>query len=1414
MYYKIILPRWIRVAFVLGASVVVAPGVARAAITYINDNTVAATTATQSSVTGTLTGVTAGDFLVAIVTTDQTATITKPAAWTDPGVRADSGASMSVAIYTYPSTPSTGTVSATFSFSAADGAGIVQLIDLRGVLPESPIDVTATASGHANSATLTASSATTSAGDIAIIGWSNDSTTRTFGNPVAPWTLVNADVQSRSTDEQGVYQTDIGNATTLTETLSISRTSYWAAVMLTLKAAPLYWRGGLTGCASGSAFTSTTCWSTTSGGASSGGAPTTTDLVVFDGHATGNCALSSTATTSVYSMTTTSAYTGTITMGTQNVSLKGGLTLNGGTFTGSSGKTLATNQSGTYLGSLVVAGGAFNGNGALVNVRSLTVSSGAFTQGAGAFSTNNGGTATFSGGTSTFAAGTSAFVSTLTTSGTASVTFGAGAPTVSGLATFGGGTIAFGSGRLLLNGGLDLEGATVTLGAAASSTSVTGTVTVGSGALNLANGAASPDFTCTGVFTQSGGTVNVNGAATTLGTGNTSGDTFVMSAGAFNNTIAGGSVSIGSSGGGGGDTNISGATALYTSTATETFNGALTIAGTMSLGAATMAGGDLVTISSGGTMTLSSSGFSFPSTTGMTLDGTLNAGTGTVAFAGSVTLTGTLNGASGTQTFARAVTVSGTLSTGNASMTGTTAGRKLVTISSGGTMTLSSSGFVFNSTSTMPIAGTLDTAGAVSFAGPVTLSGTLNGGGTLSFADDVALSGTFNANAATTSFGSTGTVTMSSGSTFNGDTGTTTFGAAPTLTAGTFSVGAHGSTGSVIFSAGATFATGMTLAFPTSGGKLQLPGGQTLTLNGTVTSRAGTATTLPQISRSAGTTGITVAFAAGTLDVDGLELKNVISTGVTIASGVTYTLVSHLKFTNNVAAGAAGSRHLVITATSTVVNLAGCTFDTTAAANVRLLGATSAARAHAVLEFQSAAVNGSGAGESLDDDADNLDAAPTDNNATDTTTSPYYGSVVEWTYASPSDTAGTAVGAPVAAFDFNTFAFYGVYVSFKNISGASTADRLWMRNADGSAAYSFDVPNASGDIVGNPRFDTLNEVTAGLDVNGDGDALDTDVRVVYIGTSLGHIIKLIDNGTSLAQPASGAWATDFAVPASVKTITSPLASDYTNLYFGGTDAASATKIFGVQISGGANEKTLQKTVASAGAVTTAPTWTVVSGSTYLFVGSGVSAGKAHVYRVQVSPGALVDADFNSATTTTAFNGGINLVSSRAYAVNDGGKLYVLDASSFGTGGFTTLTGYPYSSAAASPIKAFPFVDSFSSYAYFGDNSGKLYVVTLAGANLTGYPYALTGAPQLTSTPLYRRAGGTIAVGASDGYVYFINRHDAANAPQIRKRYFVGAGSVSSVSYNSNSSQYMAASSDGRMTFINVADVGADTDGVE
>ena len=920
-------------------------------------------------------------------------------------------------------------------------------------------------------------------------------------------------------------------------------------------------------------------------------------------------------------------------------------------------------------------------------------------------------------------------------------TMGAGSLGIHSL-TVGGGAFTSGAGTVTTNaaGTIDFAGGTVTIGAGG--LSPTSTVTVDGAAVSMGNAA----FTAGSLVTCSAGTMS-------FGSGNV----------AFNGDLSisgSGAVALGT----GGTQTASDVTVSSTSTSALTFSAGKTFSTTgnfsQSAGTVTMSS---ATLTLGTSTAIGSDGFTL---TG----GTFDAGTGTFNVTGlaansnsgaTTTINGsgaTFSGASGTQHFAGAVTVAaGTLSTGTANMSSTNAANlaadRLVTVSAGGTMTLASSGFAFTSTSPMPLGGTVNAAGTTTFGGPVTLSGT------------------FNAGSASTTF--SGTLSMSSGSAFNGNTGSTTFSAAEAATAlagGTFTVGDSGTTGSVLFSSGASFAAPMTLAFPASKGDLKIQQGQSLTVAGTVTSSAGTSNQ-PKIECNgcSATQGVGMTFS-GTLNVNGLELDNATTAGVTIASGATYTTFKNLTFKNNAGNSTSGT-HLAMTLGTAVVTVPGCTFDGTATTNVSLHGTSGQNQgARAMFEYHSSATNGAGAGESKDDDGDDgvsPDVTKDDGLGGDTA-SPYFGSVVEWINASPTDITGSAVAFPTAAFDWNTFAYYGVYASFKDTTGTSTADVLWHRNDDGSAGYSFPIAQTSGDLIGTPYWDTVNENNL-VDLDGNGSKTDK-VHIVYLATTGGHIIKLVDTGTQLKRPSNGAWTSDFT-DATVTTITSPLANDLTNLYFGGMNGTTAN-VYAVQIASGTTEtKLLVKTKGPlVSKLTTTPSWATSSGSTYVFLGSTKpTTGNALIYRLNMS--GTVDGNYDTLAAKDV-NGAIVIQASRAYAVNDAGTIFVIDALNFGTNGFTTIRT-PYTTTAASPIKFSAWVDA-NSAAFFGDNAGNVYDYLSTGALAAGFPVSV-GTAQITSSPLYRQDSGVIAVGASDGYVYFVDR----SAASVFKRFFVtGAGTVS------------------------------------
>jgi hypothetical protein len=188
---------------------------------------------------------------------------------------------------------------------------------------------------------------------------------------------------------------------------------------------------------------------------------------------------------------------------------------------------------------------------------------------------------------------------------------------------------------------------------------------------------------------------------------------------------------------------------------------------------------------------------------------------------------------------------------------------------------------------------------------------------------------------------------------------------------------------------------------------------------------------------------------------------------------------------------------------------------------------------------------------------------------------------------------------------------------------------------------------------------------------------------------------------------------------------------------------------------------------------------------------------------------MVESSFNGATSNV--NDSIRLIGGRAYAVTDGGTMHVLDALNLGVGAFNTPL-FSYQTADAVPIKFSPYIEALSNVAYFGDNGGKLYVVNPTNTLLSGFPFALSGAPQITSSPVYLPNSGVVAVGASDGYVYFIDRQNGSNTPVLIKKYYVGTGSVSSVAYNYANQSYMVSSSDGKLSMISSTDVPDPTSG--
>jgi hypothetical protein len=1410
------LPRLAALALVAALSLLASSGTARAAAAFVTSGSGTSSSTSISASYGATTQ--SNHLLVAVLQTKgaSAAVTNSDSNWTKVPLTGAVDATSGVGVWIWyynDASGSGGHTAETFTLSGSTST-VLQVAEFSGIVTSSPLDVYgATTIANSTSITAAVSSPTTQGPELAIGAFGTDGASNgnsdTINGASAPFTNIGGvgDIAGPSSSHLlGTYDATVTAGSSLSETIGTKKSDNIAGALATFKVAvqTYYWRGNggyaarpatpVSGTCYGF-FDDGGCWSTTSGGATGTAAPGTNDNAIFDGVSgngstgNGNCTVSPLAggTTTVNQLTVQSGYSGTITQSTALTTF-GSLTLSGGTFATSATAGIDLNASGSYAGDLAVSGGTFTGNGAAVNVRNLTVSSGStFNAGSSVISTKGSGTATFSGGTVSFGSGGASFAATssfqgatvtfgtggVTFTGTptmssggvtfgggtvgfsttstlsgATVAFGSGATTFTGLPTMSGGTVTLGTGTLTFSAGLTVSGAGVTFPSRVTAPTFNGTLTVSAGTVNLTNGTANPDLSLATVYTQSGGTVNLNGAQLTTGAGLGVTDGFSMTGGTFNagtGTLIVGATSSGTT------TTINGSGAIFSdSGGAETFNGELFVtSGSMTLGNAKMnsnRGGNpnnvqtdhMVVIGAGGTLTLGTTKFAFDSTNAMTVSGTLNVGGGGAEFTPAVTLA----------------------STGIINAGGTTG----------------------NST---------------------TFDGTL------------ASAGAFNALAAT-SVVFTGAYTQTaSTATFNGGTGSGEFKVAETIANGTFTVGATGTTGKWTFDLAATFSNGTTLAFPSSGGELSMANNQTLSVAGTILAST-SGSTLPKIDCPGCAAGFTMQLTGqSTLNINGLQFDKVSTSGVQIADPATFTSFQRVKFTNNAAGSTASGTHLAITHGSIFLVAPGCYFDNTAKVNVALVGTSASPGIHAIFESYNGN-NGARAGESWDSDSDTNDDNVGDGAAT---TTPFL-SVVEWAAARPTDTAGTAIGFPTAAFDWNTFAYYGVYAEFQDTSGSSTADVLWMRNADGSAAYSYAVPQTSGDLKGNPYWDTINEVTSGLDVDGDGVATNTHVHIVYLTTDKGHIIKLIDDGTKLAPPASGKWSTDFFDTSTVASISSPVAFDGTNLYFSGTDGTSSHSptMFGLQVTADSgHEKTIQRSVGILTTTSTVPSWASYSGTTYVFAGS---TSPAAVARIDMT-GATVPSNF---TASAAVNASMAIVSNVLYAVTNDGNLYGLDASNFTSGGFKNVTGTGtnplFSTGASKPIGGGPWVDASASLIYLADDGGSLYVVTTAGAlyqphppTLTKFPFTVSSGHKL-SKPLYRSSSGVIAVGADDGYVYFVDRDsDGAGTPKIFKRFFVtSSGQVSAVAYDSGASIFMVSSSDGKLMFINAVDVTDPTTG--
>jgi len=622
-----------------------------------------------------------------------------------------------------------------------------------------------------------------------------------------------------------------------------------------------------------------------------------------------------------------------------------------------------------------------------------------------------------------------------------------------------------------------------------------------------------------------------------------------------------------------------------------------------------------------------------------------------------------------------------------------------------------------------------------------------------------------------------GTFNTGTGFTMNNSTTTT----AGLVNSGSYIAGSAAST----FSGGLNVTNDGTLTMMTSGGAVKIGSAKTLTIDGTFNAGSTGATI-----QTAGSAGTYYSFQVGssatatpTLNITGLAVKNTDTNGMYI-NAVAGSTTTFTRFDNIAFSSGTGTQLLKIYAPNLYLFSNGCTFDSGATASttydVTLTGDGSATETRALFGGATCANSKTCEGYDNDDDA-NTDGVG-DTAATN-------GAVIQWITAAESDTNGTIEGFPTAAFDWSTFTYYSTYVLFHDVD-SGTADRIYVRDASGNAKYSWDGPSGA-DFVGAPRFDTV-----------------SSVHYVYVATSSGKVYRLIDNGSSLAQDSTGNWASTNNPYDCSCTITTPLAMDSTNLYWGGIlTSGSVNKVF-----------TLGRTSRSQPTGSPLTTTALVSGAapalwtstdTYLFVGEST-----HFDKLDMTTQALTT---TNASPTGTVNGRITIVNSKLFGADTAGKLWVLNPAASGLTSLWTYHDDVNHSGCTSGVCAVTgplYVDFLMNRAFYGDTDGHLYAAyspSGTGVQQTGFPPTRpnAGTDSYNTAPFYN--SGILVAGTTTGnvYIYDIN---GGSGPVLLQTYKLGTTmKVSGIGYDKTGGNYLISAADSSLKNGDVFYIAAVTD---
>ncbi|HVZ88724.1 MAG TPA: LamG domain-containing protein [Polyangia bacterium] len=598
-----------------------------------------------------------------------------------------------------------------------------------------------------------------------------------------------------------------------------------------------------------------------------------------------------------------------------------------------------------------------------------------------------------------------------------------------------------------------------------------------------------------------------------------------------------------------------------------------------------------------------------------------------------------------------------------------------------------------------------------------------------------------------------------------------------------------------------------TLLMDTAGGQFQPGDNSVVAVDGTlIASNTGAIISRDNSNQTYTFQVGTFSGSTPTLNITGLQIKfidangmmiNVDSSGTPTGAVTTFTHFDNVQFTKGTATGA--QQFLNIYATSLFLSSSGCSFgdgeNTVPSKAVKLTGnGTSDGETRAVFGgtacasawYLSSGDHTCTASAKSDDDSSPVDGVG-DNPSTN-------GAVVQFNRSVETDTAGSVIGFPTAAFDWNTFNYYSTYVAFHDAS-AGTNDTVYVRDETGAAQYSWTVPTAGETISGTPQW---NSVTVGA----------VTTHYLYVSTNgasagTGKIYRLVDDPTGKTLALDAAWTTN---PVSCGcTITTPLAEDTTNLYWGST--TSGKNFFTMGQSTGSSS--LSSIMISTATVTSAAlSITTIGGTSYSFLGLVGDLLRINTFTQTTTAS---NSSLAGHSVTGRIVVGYNTTGlTRVYAGDDGGTMWAIDpTTNFATTG--GLWSYVVKNGGSNdPIKSSPYYDHATDTIQFGTQAGQIVVLDGTGAAPAGYPFTPTGGSgdAITAAPLYN--AGVIVIGSTGGKLYFIDRKTVSTGtPKLISEYYFGPGeAVSGVAFDPTVNRYMvttanAATNDGRLYYFDL-----------